>query len=80
MTAQGDGYCYSEFTEEEKQLILFCKTPRTRQDICDYLGLSSVSYAMQKYIGPLVEKGAIKMSIPDKPKSPKQLYFSEHVI
>lgn len=66
-----------EYTEEEKQLILFCKTPRTRQEICEYLNLSSVTYAVQKYIMPLVDAGAIKMSIPDKPKSPKQLYYSE---
>lgn len=66
-----------EYTEEEKLLILFCRTPRTRQEICAYLGLSSISYTVQKYIMPLVEKGEIKLSIPDKPRSPKQLYYSE---
>ena len=63
--------------EETNNLLIFCKTPRTRQEICDYLGLSSVTYAIQKHIMPLVESGKIKLSIPDKPKSPKQLYFSE---
>ncbi len=58
-------------------LISFCKTPRTRQDICDYLGLSSVTYAIQTHVMPLVERGVIKMTIPDKPKSPKQLFYSE---
>ena len=57
-------------------LLIFCKTPRTRKEICDYLGLSSTSYAMQVYIMPLVEQGLIRLSIPDKPKSPKQLYYS----
>ena len=63
--------------EEINNLLLFCKTPRTRQEICNYLGLSSVTYAIQKHIMPLVERGKIKLSIPDKPKSPKQLYYSE---
>ena len=63
--------------EEIRNLLIFCKTPRTRQEICDYLGLSSVTYAIQKHIIPLVESGKIKLSIPDKPKSPKQLYYSE---
>jgi len=63
-------------SEEVKNLILFCKTPRTRKEICEYLGLSSVTYAIQTHIMPLVEAGKIKLSIPDKPKSPKQLYFS----
>jgi len=63
--------------EESSDLILFCRTPRTRKEICEYLGLESVSYAIQTHVMPLVEKGKIKMSIPDKPKSPKQLYYSE---
>ena len=58
-------------------LVLFCKTPRTRKEICEYLGLNSVTYAIQTHVMPLVERGVIKMSIPDKPKSPKQLYYSE---
>lgn len=62
--------------KEDKELILFCRTPRTRKEICEYLGLNSITYAIQTHIMPLVEKGIIKMSIPDKPKSPKQLFYS----
>ena len=62
---------------ENEELILFCKTPRTRKEICDYLELNSVTYAIQTHVMPLVEKGIIKMSIPDKPKSPKQLFYCE---
>jgi len=61
---------------EDKGLILFCKKPRTRKEICDYLELNSVTYAIQTYVMPLIDKGIIKMSIPDKPKSPKQLFYS----
>lgn len=64
-------------TEEIRNLVLFCKTPRTRKEICEYLGLSSMSYAIQTHIMPLVEQGMIRLSIPDKPKSSKQLYYSE---
>ena len=62
---------------EDRELILYCKTPRTRKEICDYLGLSSITYAIQTHVMPLVESGLIKMSIPDKTKSPKQLFYSE---
>lgn len=64
-------------SDGKDNLILFCKTPRTRKEICEYLGLSSVTYAIQTHVMPLVERGEIKLSIPDKPKSPKQLFYSE---
>lgn len=63
--------------EETKNLIIFCKTPRTRKEICEYLGLSSTTYAIQKYMVPLINAGKIKLSMPDKPTSRKQLYYSE---
>lgn len=58
-------------------LIQFCKEPRSRKEICEYLGLSSVTYAIQTHVMPLVDKGILKMTIPDKPKSSKQLFYCE---
>ncbi len=34
-------------------------------------------YPIQSRVMPLVETGQLKMSIPEKPKSPKQLFYSE---
>ena len=65
----------TETDEETERLLLFCKIPRTRKEICEYLGLSSGTYAMKKYILPLVESGEIKLAIPEKPKSHKQMYY-----
>lgn len=62
---------------ENEDLLLFCKTPRTRKEISDYLGLNSVAYAIQTRVMPLVDKGIIKMSIPEKPKSSKQLFYCD---
>lgn len=55
---------------------MFCKTPRTRKEICEFLGLASVTYAIQTHVIPLVDQGFIQLSIPEKPKSTKQLYYS----
>lgn len=66
-----------EPTENMRNLILFCKTPRTRREICDYLGLSSTTYAIQRYVMPLVEQGILQLSIPEKPSSQKQLFFTK---
>lgn len=65
--------------DEVKNLLLFCRTPRTRREIAEYLGLSSITYAIQRHVMPLVEKGLIHLSIPEKPGSSKQLYFSNRV-
>ena len=61
---------------EGHDLLLFCITPRTKKEISEFLGLKSTSYAIQKYVMPLVEEDRIRMSMPDKPKSPKQLFFT----
>ena len=63
--------------EDTNNLLIFCRTPRTRKEICEYLGLSSVTYAIQTHVMPLVESGKIKMTNPEKPTSSKQLFYSE---
>lgn len=70
---------HEEQNEDVENLILFCQTPRTRKEICAYLGLTSSTYAIQRYIVPLLEQGVLKMSIPEKPSSQKQLYYSGQV-
>lgn len=60
--------------EKKGELLQFLETPRSRQEIADYLGIGTVSYAIQTYIKPLVEEGAVKPTIPDKPRSQKQKY------
>lgn len=57
-------------------IIGFCKIPKTRQEIAKYLGLSSVTYAMKKYVQPLIDAGKIKMTVPEAPSSPNQKYYS----
>ena len=66
-----------EAAEDVCNLVLFCRTPRTRREICEYLGLSSMSYAISRHVMPLVEQGLIHLSIPEKPGSRKQLYYSD---
>jgi len=56
-------------------LLSFCKIPRTRKDIARHLGLSSVTYAIKTYVQPLIDAGAIKLTIPDMPSSINQKYY-----
>lgn len=63
-------------TKDEKGLIAFCKEPRTRAEIVQYLDISSGPYALKRYLDPLVKSGMIRMTIPDKPRSTKQQYVT----
>lgn len=63
---------------QEQEILEYCKEPRTRKELCDFLGLTSVTYAISKKITPLVERGLIELSIPDKPSSTKQTYTTKN--
>lgn len=65
----------AEYTDE-KGLIAFCSTPRTRAEIIEYLAISSGQYALRRYLDPLVKAGVIVMTMPDKPRSPNQQYVA----
>ena len=45
------------------------------QEIADFLGVKTVSYAIRQYVAPLLETGQLKMTLPDRPGSPKQKYY-----
>lgn len=62
--------------DDEKGLVEFCRTPRSRAEIVDYLAISSVQYALRRYLDPLVQANVILMTIPDKPRSPNQKYYT----
>ncbi len=61
---------------EDDTLLTFCRTPRSRQEIADYLGIKATPYMMNKYVLPLIQQGLIRMIIPDKPKSRNQRYYA----
>lgn len=61
---------------EEKELLRFCETPRTRKEIADHFGVQTIFYAMKKLVQPMVLKGSISLTIPEKPKSKKQKYYT----
>lgn len=54
-------------------VLKFCSEPRSREELIAFTGFSSF-YTMSKIVQPLVKLGYLKMSLPDKPKSPNQRY------
>ena len=61
---------------DEKGLLEFCRTPRSRSEIVDYLAIASKQYALRRYLDPLVHAGAIRMTKPDVPRSKDQQYVT----
>lgn len=61
---------------DEKGLIEFCREPRSRSEIVEFLAIASGQYALRRYLDPLVRAGVIRMTKPDKPRSPDQQYIA----
>lgn len=57
-------------------LLVFCKTPRSRKEIADFLKLKTTTYAMQRYVTPLLKSGKLKMTDPKHPGSRTQKYYT----
>ena len=60
--------------EKERKIVEFCKIPRSRKEISEYIGIKDRKYLKQILDG-LIEKNSLQMTLPDKPTSPKQKYL-----
>lgn len=57
-------------------ILDYCKTPRTRGEIQLFLAISDRKYFRENILKPLLASGKILPTIPDKPTSPKQKYYT----
>ena len=65
-----------ENSDLEQEILDYCRTPRTREELADKFGFEAPSYFIKRYIYPLIDAEKIKMTLPDKPKSKYQKYHS----
>jgi len=66
-------------SDREEELMQFLKIPRSRKEIVDHLGLNSATYAIQTYILPLIERGVVRRTIPERPGSRNQRFVRTEV-
>lgn len=62
--------------DDYDQLLEFCQIPRSRQEIMEFLNIKTTSYVTNKYIVPLIKEGLLQMTIPEKPRSRYQKYYT----
>jgi ATP-dependent DNA helicase RecG len=56
------------------KILEYCKTPRYREEIQQHVGMNNRDHFRKEVLNPLIEKGLIRPTLPDKPNSPKQQY------
>ena len=55
----------------------FCIEPKTREEIQQFLGLKDREHFRLEILKPLIKNKMLLLTIPDKPNSPKQKYYSK---
>ena len=60
----------------EKEILSFCKTTKSREEIQNHIKVKNRDYFRKEILNPLIQKDLLKMTIPEKPNSPKQKYYS----
>lgn len=61
-------------TDPFNAILNFCIEPRSLAEIQVYLGFKSTSYVRQNFVKPLIQQGALLLTIPNKPGSKYQKY------
>lgn len=70
--------CSSGTSREQVNLLLnFCKVPRSRREMQEFLGIEGRKAFNNNFLKPLLNEGSLVMTIPDKPNSRNQKYIAK---
>ena len=62
-------------TDMFQAILAFCAKPRSREELTAFTGKSRY-FTMTAVVQPLLREGKLRMTLPDKPKSSKQMYVT----
>lgn len=70
-----DNVLNDDFVDKIKK---YCQTPRTKDSIAKFLGFDEIhpTYCINTYIIPLIEKGILAYTLPNKPRSKNQRIYT----
>jgi len=63
-------------TMQAEMILEYCIEPRSRVEIQEHLGLKNRDHFRKSILLPLIESGQLLMTLPDKPSSPKQQFYT----
>ena len=58
------------------QILAFCAEPHSKAEIAEHCGYKNTKGFTKRYLRPLLDKGQLQMTIPDKPRSQHQKYVT----
>jgi ATP-dependent DNA helicase RecG len=60
----------------QDKVLAYCIEPKTRTEIQEYLDLKNRDHFRKSILNPLIESGKLLRTIPDKPTSPNQQFYT----
>ena len=66
----------SDQAEKQRLTLIYCRVPRSREEIQKYFGMKHRHYFRVRILNPLIEQDLLKLTIPEKPNSPNQKYIA----
>ncbi len=76
VTAQATGLATDLAVSVEEQVLAFCQQPKSRAEIQQHLGLKHPRHFRTTILNPLLNSGQLLRTIPDKPTSPNQQFYT----
>ncbi len=64
--------------EDIRKVLEYCEMPRKMVEILEFMNYKNKTHFRRKILNLLIKGGLLKLTIPDKPTSPNQKYYSEN--
>lgn len=68
----------TKLNEQEIKILEFCKAPHSKKEIMEYMEYKHARNFTILYLKPLLEKGLLQMTIPEKPNHKNQKYITKY--
>lgn len=65
----------TKLNDQEIKILEFCKEPHSKKEIMEYMEYKHTRNFTMLYLKPLLEKGFLRMTIPEKPNHKNQKYI-----